>query len=257
MPQFLRAHEMMPYVYNIADVAYPVSIRDQMNRARWIIDKARDHGFFGPKRKEKYRRLLVCGAGASGVTAALHAISLGIDTVLVEKSPITFQRQRLCRSRWIDPVQYDWSAEHWNRSVFPHTGPAMPLPGMADRSARLATRWHSRLATARAHKSLKFRRLDHALAPFVPLTDAAGNVLGVEVNFHSGKRETFGMVLWCVGFGDENRSVGPYRGFGFWETDPLERPYWGVASPELDLRGIVSGGGDGAFAAGEREIATG
>ena len=26
--QFLRAHEMMEYVYNVADVAYPVSIRD-------------------------------------------------------------------------------------------------------------------------------------------------------------------------------------------------------------------------------------
>ena len=26
MPQLLRAHEMMEYVYNVADVAYPVSI---------------------------------------------------------------------------------------------------------------------------------------------------------------------------------------------------------------------------------------
>lgn len=70
--QLLRAHEMMEYVYNVADVAFPVSIRDQMNRARWLVDKAYDLGFFGPKRAAEYRRLLVCGAGAAGVTAALR-----------------------------------------------------------------------------------------------------------------------------------------------------------------------------------------
>ncbi len=53
---------MMEYVYNVADVAYPVSIRDQMNRSRWLIAKAYDLGFFGPIRDIQYRRLLVCGA---------------------------------------------------------------------------------------------------------------------------------------------------------------------------------------------------
>ena len=53
---------MMEYVYNVADVAYPVSIRDQMNRSRWLVAKAYDLGFFGPTRDKQYRRLLVCGA---------------------------------------------------------------------------------------------------------------------------------------------------------------------------------------------------
>jgi hypothetical protein len=57
--QFLRAHEVMEYVYNVADVAYPISIRDQMNRARWLVQKAYDLGFFGPTREKRYRRLLV------------------------------------------------------------------------------------------------------------------------------------------------------------------------------------------------------
>jgi hypothetical protein len=53
------------------------------------------------------------------------------------------------------------------------------------------------------------------------------------------------MVLWCVGFGDERRSARPsYDGFAFWETDPFERPDWGVSPLPNDLRGLVSGGGD-------------
>ena len=64
-PSFSAAHEMMEYVYNVADVAYPVSIRDQMNRSRWLVTKAYDLGFFGPARDIQHRGLLVCGAGAA------------------------------------------------------------------------------------------------------------------------------------------------------------------------------------------------
>ena len=248
MPQLLRAHEMMEYVYNVADVAYPVSIRDQMNRSRWLVAKAYDLGFFGPTRDKQYRRLLVCGAGAAGVTAALHALSLGVETVLVEQSPAPFLRQRLCRSRWLDPVQYDWSANHWTAGTFPHAGPGMPLPWPADRSHRLAFRWHLRLNAALANPLLTFRRPDHAVGAPTPITNPAGEVLGVEVTFHSGLREVFGMVLWCVGFGDERRFAPPnYTGFAFWDTDPFEQPDWGVKPPPAGLRALVSGGGDGAL----------
>jgi hypothetical protein len=239
---------MMEYVYNVADVAYPVSIRDQMNRSRWLVAKAYDLGFFGPTRDKQYRRLLVCGAGAAGVTAALHALSLGVETVLVEQSPAPFLRQRLCRSRWLDPVQYDWSANHWTAGTFPHAGPGMPLPWPADRSHRLAFRWHLRLNAALPNPLLTFHRADHAVGAPIPITNPAGEVLGIEMTFHSGLREVFGMVLWCVGFGDERRFAPPnYTGFAFWETDPFEQPDWGVKPPPDGLSALVSGGGDGAL----------
>jgi hypothetical protein len=58
----------------------------------------------------------------------------------------------------------------------------------------------------------------------------------------------FGMMLWCVGFGDERRFAPPgYTGFAFWETDPFEHPVWGVSPPPDDLSALVSGGGDGAL----------
>jgi hypothetical protein len=246
--QFLRAHEMMEYAYSVADVAYPVSIRDQMNRARWLVQKAHDLGFFGPKRDPKYCRLLVCGAGASGATAALHAISLGVKTVLVERSNAPFLRQRLCRSRWIDPTQYDWSAAHWTTATFPHTGPVMPLPWVADRSHRLAVAWQMRLSTAIHNPLLTFRRPEHVVGAPAPIPSATGSADGLRVSFHSGVTEDFGMMLWCVGFFDERRFAPPsYTGFAFWDTDPYEHPDWGVVSPPKDLSGMVSGGGDGAL----------
>jgi len=95
---------------------------------------------------------------------------------------------------------------------------------------------------------LTFRPSDHAVGAPVPSTNAAGEVLGIEVTFQSGIREIFGMVLWSVGFGDERRFAPPnYTGFAFWETDPFERPNWGIASPPAGFQALVSGGGDGAL----------
>jgi hypothetical protein len=117
MPQFLRAHEAMEFFYSVADVSYPVSIRDQMNRARWLVDKAHDLGFFGPKRDEKYRRLLVCGAGAVGATASLHAQSLGIQTVLVERRTRFHSELGRRRSRNPRHVQDRTDGRFWNGAV--------------------------------------------------------------------------------------------------------------------------------------------
>jgi len=244
---------MTAYVYNVADVAYPVSIRDQMNRARWLVQKAHDLGFFGPKREAAYRRLLVCGAGAAGVTAAMQALNLGVETVLVERSAAPFLRQRLCTTRWLDPTQYDWSADFWTagrswaagRFPYPQS-PPMPLPWRADRSHRIALSWLSRWRVALADPRLTFRRFDWAVGTPTAETNAAGDVVGVRIKFHNGASNVFGMVLWCVGFGEERRFAQPdYSGFAFWESDPFERPHWGVAMP--NPRAVVSGGGDGAL----------
>lgn len=246
--QLLRAHEVMEYVYNVADVSYPVSIRDQMNRAAWMVQKAYDMGFFGPVRQAAYRKLLVCGAGAAGVTAAIQALHLNIETHLVEKSRAPFLRQRLCRSRWIDPTQYDWPAPMWPHGHFPYPpAPAMPLPWSAGRSTQLAFRWRPLVSRARTNPLLSYRR-DYVVGAPAPSRDAQGNVVGVDVTFQSGRTETYGMMLWCIGFGDERRVAPPtYKGFAFWETDPFERKGWGIAPTQHPQGALVSGGGDGAL----------
>jgi len=105
-----------------------------------------------------------------------------------------------------------------------------------------------RLNAALTNPFLTFRRSDRVIGTPFPITDAAGNVLGIEVSFQSGAKEIFGMMLWCVGFGEERRFAPPnYTGFAFWETDPFEQPNWGMPSPPSGCRALVSGGGDGAL----------
>jgi hypothetical protein len=239
----------MEYVYNVADVSYPVSIRDQMNRARWLVRKAFDLGFFGPYRNKKYRKLLVCGAGAAGVTAALHALSLGVQTHLVERSAAPFLRQRSCTSRWLDPTQYDWSADFWTHGSFPYPGaPWMALPWSAGRSSRIARNWRPQFLAARANPRLTYRSGDWVVGAPTRVRNPAGGVVGVRVRFQSGKVDVFGILLYCAGFGDERRTAPPsFKGFAFWETDPFERGRWGVPAAVNGLRGLVSGGGDGAL----------
>lgn len=250
--QLLRAHEVAEYVFNVADVEYPVSIRDQMNRVCWIVQQAYDLGFFGPRRERKYCRLLICGAGAAGVSAALHALALGVETVLVEKSSAPFLRQRMCTSRWIDPSQYDWTAAwstvDWTFGSFPYPpSPPMPLPWQGNRSHRIALGWWPFWTVAAHNPLLTFRAHEWVITPPRPAT-LGGATVGVEVTFRSGATEQFGMMLWCVGFGDERRYAPPnYAGFGFWETDPFEWPDWGITGPADNLCAVVSGGGDGAL----------
>lgn len=250
--QLLRAHEVMEYVFNVAGVEYPVSIRDQINRGHWLVQQAYDLGFFGPTRERKYRRLLICGAGAAGVSAALHALDLGVETVLVERTSAPFLLQRLCASRWIDPAQYDWSAAwsavDWSYGDFPYPqSPPMRLAWQANRSNRIAINWWQHWRAALANPQLTFRPRDWVVGH--PRPALRGNTtVGVEVSFQNGKPEQFGMMLWCVGFGDERRYAPPnYTGFAFWQTDTFERQHWGIAKPPDDLCAIVSGGGDGAL----------
>jgi hypothetical protein len=95
---------------------------------------------------------------------------------------------------------------------------------------------------------LTFRRRDHVVGAPTPVV-AGGSVVGVSASFHSGATpNVFGMMLWCVGFGDERRFAPPrYTGFAFWETDRFEHPLWGVGRAPEDLSALVSGGGDGAL----------
>jgi hypothetical protein len=104
------------------------------------------------------------------------------------------------------------------------------------------------LNAALANPLLSLRLSDHVVATPVLVANAAQEALGVEVTFQSGVREVFGMVLWCVGFGEERRFAPPnYAGFAFWDTDPFERPDWGVTPVPAGLSALVSGGGDGSL----------
>ena len=77
-PSFLHAHRLEgDRQFSVAGKYSPGSIRDQMIRASAIVRAAVGMGLID----EKSQNLLVIGAGAAGVSAAIEAAySIGIST---------------------------------------------------------------------------------------------------------------------------------------------------------------------------------
>jgi hypothetical protein len=230
---FLLAHLAAPLFFDLGGRLAPISIRDQMVRARMAVDRAIEEGLIGPRRP-----LLTIGAGAAGATAAIHSASRGVPVVLIEATPAPFLRQAGCRSRWIDPVQYDWPVEHWPQGRYPWTPPAMPLPWARGAANQVALAWTLALhQRRRRHPNLMVLFSSRVLGRPLP----AGNMLRVSLGGRgqmvAGK---FGMILSCVGAGTEQSTHGSYTGFDFWSTDPFQQ----LSASD---RVLISGGGDGAL----------
>lgn len=231
---FLLAHLVHPLFFDLGGRLIPVSIRDQMVRARMAVDRAIEEGLIGHGRP-----LLAIGAGAAGATAAMHAAARGVASLLIEAAAAPFLRQAGCRTRWIDPVQYDWPVGHWQKKIYPWKPPSMPLPWQNGPANGVALAWT--LALARAHHlspnlDVRFRTMiigrprllaSNKLRVFL---GGSGRFLVVDV----------GMVLSCVGAGREASSHDRYTGYDFWATDPFQRL-------PSDARVLISGGGDGAL----------
>lgn len=68
----LDAHRLLPQLYLLGSPLSPISIRDQILRARWVVDRL--------VRSDEVRegmRILIVGAGAAGATAAIRAAQHG------------------------------------------------------------------------------------------------------------------------------------------------------------------------------------
>src|SRR4051794_8982966 len=100
---FLLSHECGPHQIMIAGPLAPISIRDQMLRAKLAVERSRERGLISANHP-----LIVVGAGAGGASAAIRAVQLGIPATLLDAGGRAFGRQRLCTTRWVDPTQYDW-----------------------------------------------------------------------------------------------------------------------------------------------------
>ena len=231
---FLRAHNVGPFHFDIGGAISPVSIKDQMVRGHMIVDRAVEAGLL-----DKQHPLLVIGAGAAGVTAALHASQAhNIPTTLVDREAAPFSRQRGCTSRWIDPTQYEWPLNHCFESRYPWIGSAVPLPWSREFANLLATAWMQKLTP---HPNLTVR-LNTSVAwhQVIPKKSA------VYVQLTSGRPRLYGTIISCAGFGSERCTVNHYSGFRFWDSDNFEKPNMGLPSEE-DATVLISGGGDGAL----------
>jgi hypothetical protein len=236
---FLWAHELARHVFDISTDLKPGSIRDQVIRGTLLVHRAAELGIIGPDG----RNLLVIGAGAAGVAAAVTAARMRIWTELIDKQDHAFNLQRGCGTRYIEPTVYDWPAAHWPFSKYPWLDRERPpLPLRRHRARQVVEGvWDPAFDAARTslYPFLKVRWKTKTIN--FPPPQRNGRY---RVQFDDGSSGTYNMVVLAKGFGveyDRLQDGSPFRSYRFWDTDEVE------ALARSDHRILISGGGDGAL----------
>jgi hypothetical protein len=246
----LDAHEIAELVYLLSGPS-PISLRDQMLRGLLVTQRLYGNGTDGLIHNQR-RPLLVVGAGAGGITAALTAVDLGVRTQVVEVQSQPFLVQAFANTRYVDPVQYDWPLKHWIRGRFPWRAShlQMPLPFAAQSAFSLRADWDKKLTDVYKQSGPSGSRLfDIAYKTYpktfnyIPAVSPA--MPAIDVTFSTGGVERFGAVIWAAGFRPENRFAPDrhnktYEGQPFWGPDQFQ------AIPN-GARVLISGSGDGAL----------
>lgn len=231
----------------------PQSVRDQMVRAQTAVELAVHEGLLGP---EFERQLVVIGAGAAGITAALTALQRAVPTLLLHDGADATQYFRLQRNtpRFLDPTVYDWPAPHWVR---PEWGEPAVLPWASGYANTIVgTDWMRKWApaSAAADRAGLLRIRHDCPLEAVSFVDETTIRLPDPRNPVRVVTEPAGLVVECVGPGRErvwpsggNPSTAPsvgFRSFEYWDgADPVARPDFRLEG----RRALVSGGGDGAL----------
>ena len=243
----LQALRAKPLQYVISGPE-PVSIRDQILRGVGIVDRLKAAGDIGPDRP-----LVVVGAGAGGVSVAMAASQLDIETFLIERTKEAFTAQRSATSRWIDPTQYDWPLDHYGEGVLPwdtvgHC--ALPFTFGAGRASELAKDWRSTLASKAPPELTMLAECELRRVQLLGRSDNSDEMLEVELS--NGLSIQAGALVDARGFGIERCTFGgdpksdpptppDYEGTPFWGPDTFEN-----LLPDVH-RVLISGSGDGAL----------
>ena len=225
----------------------PSSIRDQINKATWLIEHAK-----AARRINRGEVLLILGAGAAGVSAAWKAVTLGINVVLYEFKAAAFPVQAACETRWLHPNEYLWPLPGCQQEHYPLDSEAKAAPPMlkwsADRPCEVAARWREQFAAwAGRHEQEDYPNGYLAWLPGMhrEFADRADLRQHVREKFAEGACQ---MVLLCVGAEERGVAGSQHRSYRFWDSDPYETLHYGLPSlPPTGLRTLVSGGGDGAL----------
>lgn len=262
MDPFLNLHQIgtLP-VFDLASGLTTISVRDQMVRGKMLGDRlpAWLVAYYSAKGLNHLEHpVLVVGAGACGITAAVLLVLAGHRVVVAERTSTLFPVQAGCDSRWLDPTQFDWPMDHWRRAVLPwSTRPlrSWPLPWTADRANLVVkNQWGPSLAQLERRYNLAPRMQVHFSTQADPYTNWRTDGLEVKLTDRisgADRYQVFGAVVWAIGFGRERCRLGSspqFRGVPFWTTDPFEQLRCGLTGgPEVRDAVLISGSGDGAL----------
>jgi hypothetical protein len=252
---FVQAHTWRPCVFNLAGRT-PVSIRDQLVRAQVLTQRLLDSGVLAAGSK-----LLVVGAGAAGATVAILAARRGVEVVVADRGVAPFALQLHCDTRWIDPVQYDWPAQHCSRGRWPVSGwpVSVPLKFKANYADLLADEWNDTLRDeAFLHPNLDLRfETELRRYPSISSPPSAELTASLHDPLRGSYEEDFDVVVIARGIAREKVSVPnnadvaitrtspKFVSLPFWQHDAFQTPSLGLSDPRHHV--LVSGGGDGAL----------
>jgi len=225
-----------------------ISIVDQLQLAEFFVEEAASRKIIGPRFP-----VLIYGAGAAGVSAAMTAARLGVPATVREKSDAPFGPQARSGTRWLHPHQYSWPKPEWRNPEFEglHARALAWKAGFAPEVAK-------QLSTQFDHAQ---RRYDITFAPNTAAASLPVRKAGWEKLPEPERRQLylkryqsfvaqedpeqlFALYLICTGFGKERCSLPPHNGFPFWSTDPIPANDFGCGKKEPRI--LLSGGGDGA-----------
>lgn len=254
--QVLALHRVSPRCYDLAGVRTG-NVRDQLLRSTVVVNALASEGMIGTG-----LALLVYGAGAAGMNAAMLAAALHADVTVVERTDEMFSSIAGTWLRRIDPTEYDWPHEHWRTSLFPSTG-TIPLPQKsalcgASLAAAWIQQWNNFLATWNGKNGFGTVTVVHNLdawglvqsdIPANPFLEVTGRW---QDDSSAIETKQFGALLSCTGHGPEQVSEVPlyglwhqYTGPGFWTDGDGIAPYWPLPGGVSSV--VISGAGDGGM----------
>jgi NAD(P)-binding Rossmann-like domain len=245
---FLHAHEAVKNFFWLSAGLAPISIRDQMVRGVSVIDQLDFE-----KRIKPGDRVLIVGAGAAGVSAAMRAAKKGFKCDVVDRGRGPFLVQARAATRWVDPTQYDWPMENWRLGLYPWHPPAIPLPWRADWAPLIAAAWHhqfrSLLGSHPGRVKLWFLREVSGIV--APSATSSSSTFDVDVTFVGGRPGFVAIklepevIIWATGFGREDcrDPTHSYAGIPFWAADRLTTLRLRPIPPVV----VISGAGDGGL----------
>ena len=163
----LLSLKVAPNVFDVSSGLVHVSLRDQIVRARLLV---RDLAAL--VESEKCQRLLIIGAGISGISAAAAANQAGIEVLVVDTQDAPMALQASVDTRYVGPFMYEWPSTFYNKQTYPPDDGSI-WPG-ADNSV---PKWNSKMPIK---ASVLAREVQSWLKNFL---SKAGEVSSAEIRF--------------------------------------------------------------------------
>lgn len=279
LPTLLFQHWVGHRELVVSRFAAPMSVRDQIVRARLLARHVVDAGVVGNRALDGSSTggptngaVVVVGAGAAGVSFAVEILRATkawpeLVVVVIERGRALLTQQGNAPHRTLDPTLYDWPAPHWTMSTYPLPGDdAFPLGYERGLATTAAAAWRGGLG-AEASRRLRVvfgatvdfdrprrRGARHRARSITSVKAREGDTVTVADGWTavprpaspaSIRRKDCVLVVHAFGIGKERVFIegqprrARYRCPEFWSDD-------GVGS-SARRRVLVSGGGDGAI----------